>query len=262
MVKPATDLTIQISSITTGRVSMRIVGTSPLYYNSMNAKSQRGMLLPEVSGRRTKAERAVALKHEPIEEFRNSIYSSDEGPTRLVLPSNFFKGAMMNAALDLPGTRKTEIARLVWVENAHVPLYGIPLLKMDVVRMADPNRTPDVRTRAYLPTWATTITLQHIVPNLNAQSIYNLLHAAGILAGVGDFRQQKGKGSYGQFRLCDNKVDAEYDRIVSSGGRKMQDAALARAEPADDATAELLGWYQKEVLKLGDKSLGKLKEVA
>jgi hypothetical protein len=151
---------------------------------------------------------------------------------------------MMTAALDLPGTKKAEIGRLIWVESYMVDVYGIPYLKMDGVRTADINRTPDIRTRAFLPEWACKIRIKFVKPKLNPNAVFNLLVAGGITCGVGDFRQEKGKGSFGQFTIVDHD-DKEWTRIAKAQGMKAQDHALSHPEayPNDPDTIELLDWF-------------------
>ena len=157
---------------------------------------------------------------------------------------------MSTAALDLPGTKKTEIGRLTWVVGTHVALYGVPELLMSVVRSADINKTPDIHTRAIVPAWACMVTVRFVQPKLTATAIANLMAAAGVIAGVGDFRQEKGKGNFGQFRLV-NPDDAEFRKIVAEGGRVAQDEALLNYRCHDEETEELLDWYSAEVIRLG-----------
>jgi len=241
---------IQVLQISQDSVHYRVVGNTPLIYNRMAQKAMHTLLLGGT--KKTAADKAANLKHNPIEEYRSSVYrnTGDTCATRLALPSPAFKGAMGTAALDMPGAKKSEVGRLVWVDGTQVDLYGIPQLFMSVVRSADMNRTPDIRTRAIVPHWACEVTVNYAKPKLTVAVVTQLMAAAGIISGVGDFRQEKGKGNYGQFRLADFD-DAEYAQIVEVGGREAQDAALLRPDPYDDETLELLDFYSAEVLRLG-----------
>ena len=248
--KSAESAEISILRISTGQVSFRIVGQTPLIFNRMAEKAKRVLLLGGT--KKTAADKAANLKHNPIEEYRDSVTRNkgDDRPTRLAVPSPAFKGAMMSAALDMPGAKRTEIGRLSWVEGYQVDLYGIPELFMSVVRSADMNKTPDIRTRAIVPMWACQVTVSFVEPKLNETAVGHLLAAAGLTAGVGDFRQEKGKGSFGQFRLVEDD-DKEFNDIVKRGGRVAQDAALLRPECYDDDSRELLEFYSAEILRLG-----------
>lgn len=249
---PAAEATIDIMEVTHGVMHLCVLGTSPLVYNRMSEKAKRELLLPK--GRKNAADRAASLKHEPLEEYRASVYRSrdDNGPTRLQLPTPMFKGCMLTAALDMPGTYKSTIGRLVHVIGERVDVYGVPALLMSVVRSAGMNRTPDIRTRAILGAWACRVEVRFTKPHLNDKAVANLLASGGMNCGVGDWRLEKGKGSYGGFRLCDAD-DPEFLKVIESGGRAAQDAALEAAEPYDDETEELLRWYSVETNRRGIK---------
>jgi hypothetical protein len=168
------------------------------------------------------------------------------------MPSPAVKGAMMTAALETKGTNKTQIGRLVWVQGYSCDLYGVPKVFMSIVRSADMKRTPDVRTRAMLLEWCIPVTIQYVMPQMSEQSIYQLLSNGGIIVGVGDFRQEKGKGNFGQFEVSTKE---ECQGIIDSGGMKQQDAAIKNPECVDADTEELLGWFQAEVKKRGKAQL-------
>lgn len=241
---------IDILAIRRSSIDAHILGTTPFIFNRMAEKARRELLMPK--GRKTRADRAQSLKHVPLDEYRASVHrwrDIDDEPTRLCFPAPGFKGAMMTAALDLPGVSKSEIGRLVWVEGVSISIFGVPQIFMSVVRSADINRTPDIRTRAILPRWACKLTINFVQPKLNGQAMTNLLAAAGVTCGVGDFRQEKGKGSYGQFEIC-APDHPEFKSIVESGGRSQQDAALADPQPFDVDTAEMLDWFDAEVVSL------------
>lgn len=241
---------VQILEVEQGRIRFNIVGTSPLICNRMSAKSRGQLLMP--SGRKTGAEKAANLKHDPLLEYRNSPYTLRDGPTLLAVLATAFKGAMRNAALDIPGAKKAQIGRLVYVEHDYIPISGVPQLLMSVTRSADINKTPDIRTRAILPKWAASIDVRFAKPILREQGIVNLLAAAGMFAGIGDWRPEKGAGNYGQFRLASND-DAEFIEIVKTGGRAAQTAAMNEPACYDTETEELLSWFNSEVQRRGFK---------
>jgi hypothetical protein len=163
----------------------------------------------------------------------------------VAIPSTAFKGSIRTAALDMPGAKKAQIGRLTYIAGEYVGVYGVPRLFMSITRSADMNKTPDVRTRAIVPQWACRVSITFVQPLIRAQAVANLLAAAGITVGVGDWRPEKGAGSYGQFRIAD-KDDAEYQAIVKAAGRKQQVDALENPIPYDDESAELLSWFEDE----------------
>jgi hypothetical protein len=245
--KPTPDSEItDILKVEKGSVECCLVGTSPLVLNRMSEKAKHELLMPK--GRKNAAERATSLKHIPVEEYRASAYTLREGPTLLALLATAFKGAIRSAALDMPGAKKAQIGRLTYIEGDYIGIYGAPKLFMAIVRSADMNKTPDVRTRAIVPEWACTLRVTYVQPLIRAQAVVNLLAAAGLTIGVGDGRPEKGAMSYGQFRIT-NKEDADYKRILKEGGRKAQQAGLDVPVCYDDETTELLSWFDDERAK-------------
>jgi hypothetical protein len=238
---------IQVSELRRATVKLRIIGETPLFQNRMAAKAAQQLL---VGGRRkTKADR-LEIKHDPINEFRNSAEILPAGPTALGLRVIAVKAAMATAALETAGLTKTSAQRLIFMPGDFTPLYGTPQLRMDIVRSADINRTPDVRTRAFLPKWGAEIEIQYIVPQLSARSVVSLLCNAGVLVGVGDYRQEKGKGAFGSFRVIhESEPDAEWDDLVANHGRKAQIEALNDPEYADKDTADLMEFFFEETVR-------------
>lgn len=233
-----------IQKLTVGRASVWIKGKSPFIYNSMSGKVLEGLLFPK--GKKTKADKEQTIKHEPFQEYQDSVYqyqANHRGKTRLYIPSTMIKAAMCNAALEIPGTSKAQMGRLIWVESDTIDMYGIPQIFCQVVRSADMNRTPDVRTRAILPEWCCKVTINFTVPTINEVTLGRLLETAGLLMGIGDFRQQKGKGSYGQFSTAD---EDECEEIVKASSKAAQDDALENPTYYDLETKDLLEWFKQE----------------
>jgi hypothetical protein len=240
---PSTEIS-EILEVTTQTLECCILGTSPLILNRMSEKAKHELLLPK--GRKSAIEKATTLKHNPLEEFRASAYTLKDPShlTYLAILATAFKGALRESALDMPGAKKAQIGRLTYVEGEMIEIYGLPKLKMDIVRSADMNRTPDVRSRAALKEWACRVRVTFVRPLIRVQAVANLLAAAGITIGVGDWRPGKGSGNYGQFRIV-KPEDAIFKRIVKEGGRAAQIAALETPVCYDDETTELLSWYQE-----------------
>jgi hypothetical protein len=87
---------------------------------------------------------------------------------------------------------------------------------------------------------------------MNERSVVNLFAAAGVLSGVGDWRNEKGSGTFGQFMLVDPDNEL-FRRIVETGGRDVQIAAMANPTAYDRETEELLAWFEVEVVARGKK---------
>lgn len=242
---------IEIAPLQVGSMEVWLKGETPLILNRMAAKAKRQLLFPP--GKLTQAEKDQRLKHDPLSEYRDSMsVRPGRGPTRIVFPAPGVKGAMATAALETPGTNKTQIGRLVWVDGYEVPVYGVPKLHMAVVRQADKARTPDVRTRAILEEWCIPVRILFVKPQLNEKAICQLLANGGIIIGVGDFRQEKGKGSHGQFSISTKAACA---KIVRAGGQRQQDAAIKKPQCFDADAEELLAWFEAEVKTRGKQEM-------
>lgn len=245
MAKKEENTEVVIQPLKRGLVKLRIIGVTPLFQNRMANKAKQQLL---VGGQKKgKADRAN-IKHNPVQEYRDSAEILLSGPTALGLRVVAVKAAMATAALETPGLTKTSAQRLLFMPGDHSALYGVPQLRMDVVRSADINRTPDVRTRCYLPKWGAEVSINFVTPQLSVQSVVSLLCNAGILVGVGDFRQEKGKGAFGSFRvLGEGEQDPEWNDLVKNHGRKAQLAALEDPEFADKDTEDLMEFFHSEV---------------
>lgn len=236
---------IKVMPLRRASAKLRIIGTTPMFQNRMANKVKQGLLVG--TKKKTKAER-VEIKHNPLQEFRDSMEIVKDGPTALGLRVTAVKAAMCTAALETAGLTKTSAQRLLFMPGDFTPLYGTPQLRMDVVRSADINRTPDVRSRCFLPKWGAEIEVQFIVPQLSAASVVSLLCNAGVLIGVGDFRQEKGKGAFGSFRvLGEGEQDDEWDDLVANHARDAQLAAIDNPEYADQDTLDLMEFFEEEV---------------
>jgi len=243
---------IQIVEIQTATITVAIRGVTPLICNRMTAKVYQELLLPKMP--KTAADKASTLKHDPVAEFRDSFerFVEPTAPTLFAIPAVALKSAMRTAALDLPGMKKAQIGRLTYVEGQYLGVYGVPKIFSTITRNSDVSRTPDVRTRAIIEKWAMVASITFTRPILREQGIANLIAAAGITAGVGDFRQEKGSGNFGKFTVV-GMDDPELREIMSTGGRQAQIAAVENPQPYDENTDELLSWFGAEVRRRGFK---------
>lgn len=249
---------IDVVRIEQGVLDFYILGKTPLVFNAMSEKAKRELLYP--SGRKTQAQKAQTVKHDPPNEFRNSTYRfgqhDGDQPTVLCFPTTAFKSAIASAALDTPSTvSKAQMSRLTYVQGMLAPIWGRPFLWMSVVRSADAAKTPDIRTRAIVPQWASRITVQFSRPMLNENNISVLLQTAGLIGGIGDFRQQKGAGNYGLFDIV-APDDPRWLAIVENMGKDEQQDALDTPIPMDIETERLLQFWQEEYGRRGRGAKG------
>lgn len=237
---------VHITEIELTVMEYYLVGVSPLVPHAVSFKGSQQLLFP--SKKKNQAEKDSSMKHQPFEEFRDAAYkfAGDDQSTRLYMPGGAFHGCMANAAIDMVGAKKSQIGRLTNIVGDKICVWGVPQIFSTIVRSSDMARTPDVRTLPILPKWAAKIEVQFVASLIKPASVSNLLGAAGVIIGIGDGRPQKGKLSFGKFRVC-NKDDAEFLSIVKFGGRKQQDEALADPAFYDVETERLLNWFNEEV---------------
>ena len=237
-----------VTALKHGNITLRLVGSTPFYYNSMSLKAKRDLLIG--GGKKTTAQRRE-IKHNPEQEFRDSVYKKSYGKTHLYFPPAAIKQAMATAAIETKGVAKTNVQRLIFLPDLEMEIYGRPYLKIDTVRMADINKTPDMRTRAYLKEWCAEVKINFVMPTLTATDVFTLLQNAGTIIGLGDFRQEKGRGAYGCFTVTGeglpNWKDHKDDwKRITKNAMEEQKYAMDYPEHADDMTADLMGFLEEE----------------
>jgi hypothetical protein len=243
------EASIEVQEISTNRVEFCILGKTPIILNRMSEKAKHELLMPK--GRKTTAQKATSIKHNPLEEFCSAPYILDaDAETHIGILATSFKNCIRGAGVDIPGSSKAQLGRLLWVEGTKAALYGIPKLFMSITRSADMNRTPDVRTRAIMGEWAVRLTVSFVTPQLSAKTVGNLLAAAGLIQGVGDWRPEKGSGNYGQFELV-SPDDDRFLNLIKTAGREEQVRAMQHPRAFDAESEELLEWFHDEADRRG-----------
>ena len=239
--------TIHVPVLEMEKAEFLLVGSTGLFCHRMGQKAKNQLLL---GGRKKTTAEKAALKHHPEQEFRDSmhIFPKFDKHTEVCFPATAVKSAMATAALVVDGIKSTDVKRLVYIPNEWIPIYGVPNLRMDITRSADIGKTPDVRTRAYFPQWATKVTIQYATPMLSLKGIAALLTNAGIMCGIGDFRQEKGKGHYGTWSVFpgDTAVPKELLSI------RAQRSAIKKPVADGPETERLMSEY-REALAEGRK---------
>ena len=234
-----------------GEVTVCVLGRSPLLLHCMGQKAK--FELTTGSTPKSAQDRRMTLKHDVVREFRESIYRdhSDDGPTRIQGLSVWFKKGISSMATDLEsGSSKAQLGRCVFVVGERIPIYGRPAVDVRSVIIGGMGRSADMRTRAMLPQWATKITIQYMTPTLNEQQVMKLAVAAGIFRGVGEYRPERGSGTFGQYEFVDPK-DPRYLAVLKQG-RKVQDALLGKSvfDEGDFYEPEMYDiyeWWSEEV---------------
>ena len=237
------EATVEIMEMRFGKFTANLL-IHNLIQHRFSQKAIAELLLP--SQKKNKAEQAASLKHDPVAEFRSCLYISRDkkSPTLFHQPTGAFARAIADVALDIPGATKSRMQRLTSIATIDVHLYGLPRVFMRMVRNSGIDRTPDMRTRAIFPECCCTIDIQYEANLLKQNQILNLLAAAGMIVGIGDWRPQKG-GSYGTWELVSGS-DATFKSLQKSCGREAQMKALQRPVAFDAESEEILAWFNNE----------------
>lgn len=229
-------------------VYIPIVGRTPLFLNAATPSVASVLIFPEP--KKTKAQREKSLKHDPVAEFRRSMYRIEDpqSPTYVGLKAAAFKKAMEGVSA-LNGFTKVGFQSLslyskALYEGDFVPVWGIPQFDIRFVRVGA-MKTMDTRCRGLMLEWASLVRIRYVEEAITVQQILNLMFDAGQTQGVGDNR----KNGFGRFDLA-NKDDPEFLRIQAEGGRDAQVKAVLDAEFANRFTKET--WEETELRLLSN----------
>jgi hypothetical protein len=242
---PKDEFVLEIQELQMSEVTMHILGSSPMIQHRFPFKAWQELLLP--SKQKNRAELEGTLKHDPINEFRESLYRNRDktSPAMFHVPNAQFHSAIAGAAIDIAGAKKAVIERLTQVTDVNINLFGVPQFFMAMVRNSGFNATPDVRTRPIFPEWACAVTLRYMRPNLTERVMGRLAGAGGKIRGIGDWRPEKG-GPYGTWDIVSSD-NPDYRRILSKQGRAAQQKAWDNPVAFDIDSEELFAWYQAEI---------------
>ena len=219
MVKKAEAVAIKPINIT--KVSLRIVGDTPLIMHAWSIKAKQ-MMLDAQQGKKKGKEKP---KKNPVDDFIQSMYWLDGMPdtdglseeecerafidaiqtgARFGFPVGAFKQAAISAAYRLGWSKdKASLRGAFFIEadeNGMVEIKSdIPVMREDMVRIG--MGTADIRYRGQFNNWYADITISY---NANGQhdleSIVNMLNAGGYVCGLGEWRVEK-DGNFGMFHV-------------------------------------------------------------
>lgn len=172
-------------------VGVEVSGTADLIQNKFSQKSVEQML---------KSHMGISVQRErkkPREVLEEATIRNMEG--RVALPPTGFKLAMISAATQIKGLKKTQLRTALFVQGNSIPItYETTTPRMDITRTSGIGRTPDVRFRPSFQNWKARLIIQ-FADTLTVQTVVDLLNRAGQV-GVGEWRPEK-NGSFGTFKV-------------------------------------------------------------
>ena len=212
--KAATEV-IEIRPIEIKKVTIRIVGDTPLIMHAWSEKAKRMMLEAQMGVAKGKKKEAK----NPVDDFIRSMYWLTQMPedgtmesfeeaiangARFGFPVTAFKQAAISAAYRMGWAKDKMSMRGAFFidsnENGMIEIHSdTPEMREDMVKVG--MGTADIRYRGEFNNWYADLTISY---NANGQysleNIVNIINAGGYVCGVGEWRPER-DGQNGMFHV-------------------------------------------------------------
>lgn len=179
---------------------LEVSGTAPLIQNCFGQKTVEQMLRKHMG---LPCPKELKVPRQCIE---NATIRNLNG--RVSIPPVAFKLGMLTAVGNLgdKSLKKTSLRTGLYIVGGSLPITsGTMIPRMDMVRTAGMNRTPDVRFRPSFPDWKCRMELTFDPTVIKPQTVVDLLNRAGRV-GVGEWRPER-NGTFGTYQVTRNIVD-------------------------------------------------------
>lgn len=212
--KKATEV-IEIRPIEIKKVTVRVVGDTPLIMHAWSEKAKRMMLEAQMGIAKGKKKEVK----NPADDFIRSMYWLTPMPedgtmesfeeaiangARFGFPVTAFKQAAISAAYRMGWAKdKMSMRGAFYIdsdENGMIEIHSdTPEIREDMVKIG--MGTADIRYRGEFKNWYADLTISY---NANGQysleNIVNIINAGGYVCGVGEWRPER-DGQYGMFHV-------------------------------------------------------------
>ena len=213
--KAATEV-IEIRPIEIKKVTIRIVGDTPLIMHAWSEKAKRMMLEAQMGIAKGKKKEAK----NPVDDFIRSMYWLTPMPedgtmesfeeaiasgARFGFPVTAFKQAAISAAYRMGWAKdKMSMRGAFFIDSDEKGMIEIhsdtPEMREDMVKVG--MGTADIRYRGEFKNWYADLTISY---NANGQysleNIVNIINAGGYVCGVGEWRPER-DGQNGMFHVA------------------------------------------------------------
>ena len=213
--KKANTEVIEIRPIEIKKVTVRIVGDTPLIMHAWSEKAKRMMLEAQMGVAKGKKKEAK----NPVDDFIRSMYWLTPMPedgtmesfeeaiangARFGFPVTAFKQAAISAAYRMGWAKDKMSMRGAFFidsdENGMIEIHSdTPEMREDMVKVG--MGTADIRYRGEFKNWYADLTISY---NANGQysleNIVNIINAGGYVCGVGEWRPER-DGQNGMFHV-------------------------------------------------------------
>ena len=214
--KKANAEVIEIRPIEIKKVTIRIVGDTPLIMHAWSEKAKRMMLEAQMGFAKGKKKEAK----NPVDDFIRSMYWITPMPedgtmesfeeaiangARFGFPVTAFKQAAISAAYRMGWAKDKMSMRGAFFidsdENGMIEIHcDTPEMREDMVNVG--MGTADIRYRGEFKNWYADLTISY---NANGQysleNIVNIINAGGYVCGVGEWRPER-DGQNGMFHVA------------------------------------------------------------
>lgn len=178
-------------------ICLEIEGTATLIQNCFNQKAIEEML------RKHMGLPGQKQKKVPAECVERAIIRNTAGD--VCIPPTAIKKAMLTAAMQVKGLKKTSLRASLFIEGGSIPIsFARMVPRMDMTRLSGMGRTPDVRFRPSFEEWKARLIIL-FSESMPVQTVVDLLARAGNV-GVGEWRPEK-DGNHGTFAVTRSITD-------------------------------------------------------
>jgi hypothetical protein len=185
---------IAIPQIHIRRVTISIVGTSPLITHAWSEKAKKQMRDKQTGAAKQKKE-----AKDPMADFEAAKYLDAKG--RDCVPSLAFKNAIVSAARYADDMKMTMLRGALFIEGELLPIeYDECVMREDMVRVGGMSKTADIRYRPAYHGWRVSLPIQYNERALSLEQLTNLIQLAGFSIGICEWRPEK-RGDFGRFAL-------------------------------------------------------------
>jgi len=172
------------------RITVRIVGDSPLITHAWSHKAKQ-MMLDKQMKKGTQAKEAK----DPERDYEESLYRLPDGGCGF--PAVGVKAAAIRGAKGL-GMVMTDARTAFHIEGDLLRINGEPRPREDMVRLQ--GNTADIRYRGEFVEWSIDLPISYNARIVSAEQLVAMLDAGGFGTGIGEWRPEK-DGQFGRFHV-------------------------------------------------------------
>lgn len=191
-IKPTVER-IELQQLQKQRIEIKLIGDTPIICHRFSEKAKKQMLDKQMK----KATQGRVAK-DPEADYLSSLYVHPDGGYGF--PAIAFKAAAVTAANDV-GIQKVLARRAFHLMGELVKINGEPHMREDVVRLAGPGGSADLRYRGEFTTWSVELDVVFNASIISKEQLVNLFQIAGFGVGVGEWRPEK-DGVNGMFHVA------------------------------------------------------------